>query len=201
MPTESSRLIVGILGSPRLGGNADLLLEAALSGAREEGAKVEKIILNTLDLRACQDCGGCAKTGVCVIKDDMQGIYALIEQMDAMVVASPIYFGGVTAQTKAMIDRCQAFWARKYLLNQPLAADNKQRRVLFLSSLGGHSSRQINATRAELESFIDTFDGVYEELIFPDIDAKGEVAEHWTALPQAHAAGAALAHGLALPGM
>lgn len=199
-PKPQSRLIVAILGSPRVGGNADMLLSAAAEGAAREGARVVRLELHKMNIQPCQNCGNCAGSGECVLGDAMQDIYALIEQMDAMILSSPIYFGGVTAQTKALIDRCQALWARKYLLKRPVSADNKQRRVLFLSSLGGTSRRQIGAVRTEVKSFIDSFDGIYEELIFPKLDDKGGVADHWTAIPQANAAGAALAHGHALPG-
>jgi multimeric flavodoxin WrbA len=181
--------VVAVAGSPRRGGNTDLLLEAAVRGAQEEGALVEWVRPNLMQFVACQHCGGCATTGRCVIPDEMQPVYDLIERMDGMILASPIYFGSVTAQVKALIDRAQALWARKYLLHQPLSADGKPRPILFLSVLGGHARGQIEGTRRVVEAFAATWDGPYEELIFPEIDVAGEIADHWTALPQAHAAG------------
>ena len=186
-------LIAAMLGSPRRNGNTQMLLEAAARGAEEEGAVVEWVRPNEMQFVACQHCGGCSATGICVVKDDMQAVYDLIQRMDAMLLASPIYFGSVTAQVKALIDRAQALWARKYLLHQPLSADGKARPLLFLSVLGGRSQGQIRATRRVVRAFADTWDGPYEDLIFPRIDLPGEIGDHWTALPQAHAAGQELA--------
>ncbi|NLO74439.1 MAG: flavodoxin family protein [candidate division WS1 bacterium] len=190
---ESQRpLIVAVAGSPRRGGNTEQLLSAAAQGAAEEGARVEWVRPNEMNFVACQHCGGCTKTGVCVIRDDMQAVYTLIERMAGMLLASPVYFASVTAQVKALIDRAQALWARKYLLRQPLSADGKERRLLFLSALGGEAKSQIEGTRGVVRAFAATFDGQYEELIFPLVDQPEEITEHWTALPQAHAAGASL---------
>jgi multimeric flavodoxin WrbA len=193
MGAERQPRIAAVAGSPRRGGNTDQLLAAAAQGALEEGALVEWVRPNEMTFVACQHCGGCAKTGVCVINDDMQSVYPLIERLDGMLLASPVYFASVTAQLKALIDRTQALWVRKYVLNQPLSADGKTRQVLFLSALGGHAKGHVECTRRVVKAFADTFDGQYEELIFPLIDQPGEIADHWTALPQAHAVGAGLA--------
>jgi multimeric flavodoxin WrbA len=162
-------------------------------GAEEEGAVVEWVRPSLMKFVACQHCDGCATTGRCVVQDEMQPVYDLIERMDGMILASPIYFGSVTAQVKALIDRAQALWVRKYLLHQPLSADGKRRPLLFLSVLGGHARGQIEGTRLVVKAFAATWEGPYEELIFPEIDVQGEIADHWTALPQAHAAGQELA--------
>ena len=105
--------VLGISASPRRGGNAEVLLDAALSGAAGAGAIVEKIILNELCLKPCQACDGCSKTGACIIKDDMRQIYKKVDETDALIVASPIYFGSLAAQAKIMIDRFQPYWVRK----------------------------------------------------------------------------------------
>jgi hypothetical protein len=186
-------LIVAIAGSPRLHGSTGLLLDAAVQGALEEGGLVEWIRPAEMSFVGCQHCGGCSTTGVCVINDDMQAVYSLIARMDAMILASPIYFASVTAQAKALIDRAQALWARKHLLHRPLYTDGRTRSILFLSALGTDVQGHIEGTRRVVKAFADTFDGQYEELIFPLIDRPEEIADHWTALPQAHAAGAGLA--------
>lgn len=194
MADKKQPYIVGVLGSPRVGGNVDILLDAALQGAAEAGAAATKLALNDLSIRPCQDCGGCSQTGRCVIRDDMDQVYEAIERMDGMVLASPVYFGGVTAQTKAMIDRCQALWARKYLLGHPISADgqNKHRDVLLVSTLAGDAVEDIEGIRTEVRYFVDTLDSEYMELIFPRIARSGEVGEHWEAVGQAREAGAQL---------
>lgn len=194
MSEQKKPFIVGVLASPRVGGNVDLLLDAALQGATEAGATTQKLVLNDLNIRPCQACGGCNKTGKCVIRDDMDQVYAAIAQMDGMVLASPVYFGGLTAQAKAMVDRCQALWAAKYLLKQPISADgqNKHRDVLLLSTLASEKVDQIEGIRTEVKYFLDTMDGEYSELILTHIEHAGEVGEHWEAMGQAREAGVQL---------
>lgn len=187
-------VVVGIQGSPRVGGNTDLLLDAALQGAADRGATVIRFHLNDLNIRPCQGCGGCEKTGACVIKDDMGLIYEALANMDSLVLASPIYFGGVTAQTKAMIDRCQALWARKYLLKTPVSDDNRRRDMVFLSVLSSDKADLVAGIRANVKYFFDTvtLDGELNELIFPKVEHAGEIGDHWEALGQAKEAGGKL---------
>ena len=194
MSDHNAPLVVAIQGSPTLGGNTDMLIDAALAGAADKGAKTIKFQLNEMNIRPCQGCAGCYKTGQCVIDDDMSLIYTALENMDSLVLASPVYFGGVTAQTKAMIDRCEALWARKYLLKQPVAADNRRRDLLLLSVLSSGRADMIEGLRVNAKSFFDVIsaDGELTELIFPKVESPGEIGDHWEALAQAREAGAEL---------
>lgn len=195
MPEKHQPLIVGIQGSPRDNGNTAMLLEAALQGAAEAGARIIKFKLNDMNIRPCQACGACEHTGRCVMRDDMDQIVEAFEQMDAVIIASPVYFGGVTAQTKTMIDRCQPFWARKYVLKKPVADDNRRRDLLLLSVLGHEKADLIQGIRTNIKYFHDvlTRDGEVHELIFPKVEHAGEIGEHWEALAQAREAGARIA--------
>ena len=118
-------IVLGILGSPRRGGNAEVLLDKALEGARSGGVSVEKISLNELTIRPCQECGGCDDTGKCVIADDMAAVYNSVDRADIVILASPVFFGELTAQTKAMIDRFQCRWVGKYRLKKGPGAGKK----------------------------------------------------------------------------
>ena len=80
--------VLGILGSPRVGGNSDILLDQALAGAKEAGAEVEKIILCQKKISGCLDCEKCNETGVCVVKDDMPEIHQKILEAAASSTAS-----------------------------------------------------------------------------------------------------------------
>ena len=102
------------LGSPRKKGNSEILTEALLEGVRQAGGNPEIIRLCDLDIAPCISCGGCDKTGKCVVKDDMIPLLKKIIKTDKVILASPIYFYGITAQLKALIDRCQTLWSRKY---------------------------------------------------------------------------------------
>ena len=103
--------ILGVLGSPRIGGNSDILLSQALAGAKEAGADaVEKIILDRRRIAGCKDCKKCNKTGFCAIKDDMADIQKHILDAYAVIHASPVYFWSMTAQMKAYLDRWCVFF-------------------------------------------------------------------------------------------
>jgi multimeric flavodoxin WrbA len=97
--------VCGIVGSPKKGGNTDLLVSQVLEGARSEGAMVEKIYLNDLRIKPCQSCGVDPNPKFCLFDDDMKVIYSALESSDAIVLGSPVYFDTVSAQTKLMIDR------------------------------------------------------------------------------------------------
>jgi hypothetical protein len=86
-------IVLGISGSPREGGNTDILLERALSGAKSKGAFVEKIVLNNLNFSPCQECNNVREDGVCTVKDDMQTVYTKVENAGAIILTSPIFFG------------------------------------------------------------------------------------------------------------
>ena len=96
-----------IIGSPRKNGSTGILAAEARRGLEEQGIRVETIFLNDLKIKGCQACYWCKKNDVadCAVKDDMQMIHRLIQESDGLIVASPIYFSGVTAQTKAWLDR------------------------------------------------------------------------------------------------
>src|SRR4030067_278623 len=129
--------ILGIQGSPCLKGNTAALLDAALRGASESGADVERLDLVKLDINPCMACHQCDSGNSCRRhKDDMGVIYKRIREVDAIVLASPIYFMGVPAQTKAMIDRCQCFWIEKYVDKIRFYDGKRRPRGLFVSCAG-----------------------------------------------------------------
>lgn len=181
---------MGIAGSPRRGGNTDLLLAEVLKGAASKGAEVKTIILCELSFALCEHCDTCLDSGECKFDDGMQLVYEEMEQADRIVLASPIYFMGVTAQMKAMIDRCQALWVRKYRLNIPPLGDWRQRKGLFISVGGRKSGSLFEPAIATVKSLFATLDISYgSELVFSRIDEKGAIARHPDALKQAYLAG------------
>ncbi len=183
--------VVGIMGSPRIGGNTDILLDAALEGARDAGADVEKVILEKLDMRGCRECESCFRTGKCVVKDDMQRIYALLDEADVLILASPIFFSGLTAQTKMVIDRCQCLWAGKYLLGKPIGGGRK--RVGAFLSVGGRGDLSFKGAISVVKAFFLSISVEYAgELLVPGIEGKGTVSKHPSVLKDARALGASL---------
>ncbi len=168
--------VLGLAGSPRRGGNTDLLLAQAMKGAQSQGAEVKTIILNDLEVTPCQHCDACLEAGKCRIEDDMQMVYRELERADRIVLASPLHFMGVTAQAKAMIDRCQALWARKYVLKKPPLGDRRQRRGLFISVGGRKVANLFESALVTVKSLFRVLDITYAgELLFAGIDEKGAI--------------------------
>ena len=96
---------IGIAGSPRRTGNSSTLLRAVLRGAESAGAESSLIGLNDLTFRGCQGCDRCAPAGECVIRDGLAPVFAALGLADIWVLASPVYFDGVSGQMKAFFDR------------------------------------------------------------------------------------------------
>ncbi|MHC1709764.1 MAG: flavodoxin family protein [Methanomassiliicoccales archaeon] len=109
-------LVVGLNGSPRRNGNSARLLDEALRAAQEGGAAVIRFDLAFMDISPCKACEDCFLDGECVLRDDMGAVYDALEKADAVIVASPIYFSGMSSYAKIAVDRCQALWARRTVL-------------------------------------------------------------------------------------
>jgi multimeric flavodoxin WrbA len=97
--------ILGVSGSPRVGGNTDLILNEALKVAQSSGAQTALIRLSDYKLQPCNACMACFSTGKCTIHDDGQTLYDELTAADGVILGSPSYFQGVTAQMKTFIDR------------------------------------------------------------------------------------------------
>ncbi len=167
--------VIGISGSPRRSGNTDSLLNRALDGASSEGAFVEKVFLNDLVFKPCQACGKCHGKGICGVRDDMAGIYRKIERSSAVIIASPIYFGTVTAQLKAMIDRFHGVWVAKNVLKLR-RGDRRRRKGYFLSAAGASGKKYFADARKVVKNFFATVDIDYAgELFCGGLDEKGGV--------------------------
>ena len=110
------KYILGFVGSPRTDGNTDFLVTEILNSARNNGARIEKICLNKLNILPCQGCDYCKTYRHCKQKDDMQLIYEKIRKAHGIVLGSPTYFGNPTGQTKTFIDRFYAFYDRNFRL-------------------------------------------------------------------------------------
>jgi len=184
--------IIGINGSPRIGGNADILLDKALEGARSIGAETEKVILNTLKIAPCQECENLKDDGSCIIEDDMQGLYRKILEADAVIVASPVFFGSITAQTKIMIDRFQCLWRAKFILKKNTV--KKEKVGAFISVEASNREDFFVNARSIVKNFFAVIDASYrEEILCRGIDEKGKVLERLDCLEKVFELGAKVA--------
>lgn len=181
--------VLGIAGSPRRGGNTDILLAEVLKGAASKGAEVKTIVLSDLKVSPCEHCDACLVAGKCKIQDDMQMIYRELEEADRIVLASPVQFMGVTAQLKAMIDRCQSLWAKKYVLKVP-PLKPKKRKGMFISVGGRRFQNLFEPSLAVIKALFIVLDvGYAGELLFSGIDEKGAIAKNPETLRQAYLSG------------
>ena len=186
--------VIGLAGSPRRGGNTELLLDQALAGATAAGAETEKIVASTLKMRGCLHCDGCLHTGVCVQKDDVTGLYAKLRDMDAFILASPLMFMAISSQAKMVIDRLQCLWVAKYVLKQPISGSGGRKRPGLFICVGGMDRPDLFVgARLTAKATFATLDVKYtQELLYPNVDEKGAIRQHPTALQDAFAAGQGL---------
>jgi multimeric flavodoxin WrbA len=167
--------VLGIYGSPRKGGNTDALLDRVLEGAASCGAEVGRIYVRDRNFAGCIECGGCDRTGACVVQDDMQEVYPLLLDARVVFLASPVFFYGLTAQVKALIDRCQALWNRRRLAKDAAARKRYDGGCGFLVMAGAAGGLNL-FTGSELAAkyFFDALDKSYGGGAFFRADAAGD---------------------------
>jgi len=177
--------ILGIAGSCRKDGNTDILLKKCLEGAMSCGASVETIFVRDLKILPCRECHSCSKTGKCVLQDDMQKIYPKFAEADCIIVSSPIFFYNLPSNLKALIDRCQCMWARKYVLKRPLLPQ-KERKGVFISAGGTKGEKLFDCAKLAVKYFFDAIDVAYhKDLFIRSIDEKGAINSHPDKLEEA----------------
>ena len=165
--------VLGIAGSPRIGGNSEVLLDSALAGAESAGAKTEKIVLSMLKITPCDSDSFCRKNGTCYIKDDMQLVYKKLKAADAIIISSPVYFGSVTAQLKAMIDRCQVFWVNGFLLKKK---PSKKQKGLFLCVSSRDNKSYFWNSRLIIDLLFKVMKVKFTGSIYaPKLESKGDI--------------------------
>ena len=180
--------VLGIHGSPRQGGNTELLVREALAGAEAQGATTEFVSLNDLTIRGCQACMYCRAHDGCAVQDDMQAIYVQIAEADAIVLGSPVYMHGVTGQTKIFIDRLYPY------LNSDFTS-KVQKPTLFIVTQGNPNMQEF-ATAMQITANVLGVLGfpVQETLTVAAGMGKGAVAEKIEECARVYQAGAQLVH-------
>jgi multimeric flavodoxin WrbA len=177
-----NRQVLGVVGSPRRGGNTEILVDEVLRGAQEAGAAVEKVALSRLQIGPCRACDRCRTTGVCVQADDMP---RLLEQMDrshVWVLGTPVYWWGPTAQFKAFLDR---WYGAEGRLNEWAG-----RRAVLVVPLGDTDVRTARHTVGMLADSLDYLRVArFATLLAPGVMERGEVREHPEYVAAAYQAG------------
>ena len=186
--------VLGINGSPREGGNTDILLDKALQGAEAKGAQTEKIILNSLKFSPCQECENVRDDGICIIEDDMQYIFKKTESTDAIILASPIFFGSLSAQTKMMIDRFQCIWRARYIYKSNIF--KAKRKGAFISVEASDIVDFFENAKSIVKLFFTIINVDYQaELFCFNVDKKGSILKYPDILERAFELGQKIVSG------
>ena len=172
--------VLGIVGSPRIGGNTEVLVDEVLAGAEEAGAETEKVILSKLEIKPCQACNSCYKTGHCMQKDDMSGLLDKMLESDLWILGTPIYWWGPTAQFKAFLDR----WYH------PKHQEFKGKKVITVIPLGGGHGRYARHTVGLLEDVFNYLQmKIVGRVLAPGFNQRGEVRNNKDLISMAHDVG------------
>ena len=121
--------ILGVVGSPRKGGNTEILMREVLNVAHEAGCETQMFLMCEKQVAPCDACETCFEAGSCVVQDDMQELYSMLDGADGIIIGSPVYFGSVSAQTKAVMDRMFSLLRRRALKDKVAGALVVTRRV------------------------------------------------------------------------
>lgn len=172
--------VLGIACSPRRNGNTTRLLLEGMEIARTEGHTTKIVYLSDLDITPCQGCNACSVNGRCVIKDDIPKLQEKIIHADRLMIAAPIFFMGVNAQTKIMIDRMQPFWALKYLHQKSfLMPSGLKRRGLFISAAGTRKPDVFLCAERSIKTFFHMLDIQYTKpCLYSGVDKAEEIEEY-----------------------
>lgn len=190
-PALEPGTVLGIAGSPRRDGNSERLLDACLEGAASAGAGVFKLVVVDYGIAPCRGCNECSLTGECVIRDRMREVYALLDSAAAVVVSTPVFFATVPAVLKALYDRCQPYWARRYELGLP--SPEKRPGGLLVVRGGGDPYGHECAVRTTKSVFAVVGLEMGEPLVVEGVDLPSEIRRDPEALGAARGLGARLA--------
>ncbi|MDI6776011.1 MAG: NAD(P)H-dependent oxidoreductase [Syntrophales bacterium] len=176
--------VLGLHGSPRKNGNTAHLLASFLAETEKLGARIHSLPVAEKKITPCQGCRICEREGFCLLKDDMEEIYPLLWRADIIVMATPVFFYGPPAQMKALIDRSQALWSRRYVYN--LTDPGRRWRQGFLLSLGAtRGGKLFDGVTLTAKYFFDAVGASFVgSLTYRQIEEPGDIAKHPTALSE-----------------
>jgi len=188
----SAKRIVIVKGSPRSNGNSAALADQVAAGAREAGALVECFFLHEMEINACDACDACQTKAYagCIVEDDMQTIYRALLDADALVIASPVYWFTVSAQTKLFMDRC-------YALIDEGGYSLRKKKIGIVMSYGDSDPFDSGAVNA-FRTFQDGFRYIGAEIagfVYGSASNPGEIRDNEAVMAKAFELGKKLAAG------
>lgn len=147
--------VVCLKGSPRTEGNSSALADALCARAREKGADVRSWNLNELDYRGCQACYLCkTQLETCALRDDLTPVLDAVRACDTLVLATPVYFGDVSAQTKAFIDRTFSFLKPNFQSEDQPGRLEPGKRLIFIQAQGNPDRNEFGDIYPRYSSFL-----------------------------------------------
>jgi multimeric flavodoxin WrbA len=178
--------VTAFVGSPRAKGNTDLLIDQILRGAASVGAETEKVVLNKLNISPCQACDACHTLKKCRQDDDMTLLYPKLFESDVLVLGTPIYYWGPSAQFKAFVDR----W---YAIDQEgLREGLRGKRCQLVCAFGDSTPATASPTVQMMRSSVEWLDMLFEEPLLVTAGDRGEIARNAEVMARAFAIGTAL---------
>jgi len=182
----STMKVIMVIGSPRKDGNSATLAKRVTDGIRSMEGEVEDYYLHYMHINPCGGCYTCqnAMETDCIVDDDMKGLYPKLREADALVIASPIYYFTVSAQTKLFIDRCHA-------LGSPQGHDLKEKRIGIVLTYGGSdpfSSGAVNALRF-LQDVYNFIGAEIVGMVYGSAQEPGEISGNHAVMEEAYRLG------------
>jgi multimeric flavodoxin WrbA len=145
-------------------------------------------------MQPCLGCGSCHRTGRCTIDDDFQEVYEQIVGAEGLVLATPVYFGAVSAQAKLLIDRCESFWSLRNLLGKELPPSGQPRLGILIATAGKDQELMFRGPRTTFDLLMNACQGeVYAELLYGGLDEQRAIRYDQEAMERAFQIGRSLA--------
>ncbi len=189
--------VLGIIGSPRKGGNTDVLVSEVLKGATSRGATVEKVYLNDLNMRGCQACEACRAGGGyigCVQDDDVPELLEKLATADSFVLGCPIYCFGPSAQAKTFLDR---WYGLSYIENGERKSRLRGKKMVLVLVYGDDNP----FTSGAMNAYCTVRDGAawggihIVSVLYGTANKPGEIRENRGIMEEAYDAGRRLVVG------
>jgi multimeric flavodoxin WrbA len=174
------------------------LLDAFLEGVRDAGVRAEVFVVGEHDVRPCRGCNACSLTGECVIHDEMHDVYDLLDGAAALAIATPVFFAGVPAVLKALIDRLQVYWARRFVLKDDPDVERRPAAILIVG--GGGDPFGFEGALWTLKSALGVlgFDPI-GQVELAGVDSPGDLGRFPETVAEARALGSRLARTVSEP--
>jgi multimeric flavodoxin WrbA len=193
-PADSPRVLC-IAGSPRRNGNSDRLLDSLVAGVRAAGGTPVVLAARDCGVNFCRGCNACSEDGRCIQRDGMDAVYAELDAAEAIVIATPVFFATVPAVLKTLLDRCQPYWARRYVLHEPAPKHRRPGAILVVGGGGDPFGADcaVNPVKSVLNVLYVRSERILKVL---GPDKPGDIASEPRALEQAENIGRELVAGV-----